>query len=513
MTTLELLQKTRAAMGSIAAAGAEKKNALLLAMADSLEAHCAEILAANAEDMAAARGRITDVMLDRLKLDENRITGMANGIRDTVRLPDHTGRVLSEVVRPNGIVIDKVQVPLGLVAIIYESRPNVTSDAAALAVKSGNVCMLRSGKEAYRSARAIVAALKAGVAQAGGDPDIVNIVEDTSHASAQELMTAKGLVDLLIPRGGAGLIRACVENATVPCIETGTGICHVYVDKAADLAKAVSIIVNAKASRPSVCNAEEVCLVHRDVAAQFLPLLKKAIVDDRAAAGLVPVELRLDPAAARIIDGTPAGERDFDTEFLDYILAVGVVDSVDAALFDAFDYVALGHLHSPQKVGRETLRYCGTPLKYSFSEAGQRKSATFVELGAKGEVHITTAPLTPRHELRGLRGSYMELTDRRCYEGTAVDDYLYITLTDEQDVPDALARLRVIYPNLMQLDYDNQRTRQQQEICAPERTESISPLEHLAAFYQLQNNQPLTAEQTAFCQELIEEIWKEGDTV
>ena len=197
MTTLELLQKTRAAMGSIAAAGAEKKNALLLAMADSLEAHCAEILAANAEDMAAARGRITDVMLDRLKLDENRI-------RDTVRLPDHTGRVLSEVVRPNGIVIDKVQVPLGLVAIIYESRPNVTSDAAALAVKSGNVCMLRSGKEAYRSARAIVAALKAGVAQAGGDPDIVNIVEDTSHASAQELMTAKGLVDLLIPRGGAG---------------------------------------------------------------------------------------------------------------------------------------------------------------------------------------------------------------------------------------------------------------------------------------------------------------------
>ena len=331
MTTLKLLQKTRAAMGSIAAAGAEKKNALLLAMADSLEAHCAEILAANAEDMAAARGRITDVMLDRLKLDENRIAGMANGIRDTVRLPDHTGRVLSEVVRPNGIVIDKVQVPLGLVAIIYESRPNVTSDAAALAVKSGNVCMLRSGKEAYRSARAIVAALKAGVAQAGGDPDIVNIVEDTSHASAQELMTAKGLVDLLIPRGGAGLIRACVENATVPCIETGTGICHVYVDKAADLAKAVNIIVNAKASRPSVCNAEEVCLVHRDVAAQFLPLLKKAIVDDRAAAGLVPVELRLDPAA-RIIDGTPAGERDFDTEFLDYILAVGVVDSVDAAI-------------------------------------------------------------------------------------------------------------------------------------------------------------------------------------
>ena len=332
MTTIELLQKTRAARAGIANAGAEEKNALLLAMAESLQAHCADILAANAEDMAAARGRITEVMLDRLRLDENRIAAMADGIRDTVKLPDHTGRVLSEVVRPNGIVIDKVQVPLGLVAIIYESRPNVTSDAAALAIKSGNVCMLRSGKEAFRSARAIVAALKAGIERAGGNGDIVNIVEDTSHASAQELMTANGLVDLLIPRGGAGLIRACVENATVPCIETGTGICHVYVDRAADLQKALAIIVNAKTSRPSVCNAEEVCLVHRDIAEQFLPLLRKALVEDRQAAGLAPVELRLNPAAAKIIDGTAAGARDFDTEFLDYILAVGVADSLDAAI-------------------------------------------------------------------------------------------------------------------------------------------------------------------------------------
>ena len=332
MTTIELLQKTRAARAGIANAGAEEKNALLLAMAESLQAHCADILAANAEDMAAARGRITEVMLDRLRLDENRIAAMADGIRDTVKLPDHTGRVLSEVVRPNGIVIDKVQVPLGFVAIIYESRPNVTSDAAALAIKSGNVCMLRSGKEAFRSARAIVTALKAGIEKAGGNGDIVNIVEDTSHASAQELMTANGLVDLLIPRGGAGLIRACVENATVPCIETGTGICHVYVDRDADLQKALAIIVNAKTSRPSVCNAEEVCLVHRDIAEQFLPQLKKALVEDRQAAGLAPVELRLDPAAAKIIDGTAAGARDFDTEFLDYILAVGVADSLDAAI-------------------------------------------------------------------------------------------------------------------------------------------------------------------------------------
>lgn len=332
MTTLELLQKNRAAMGSIAAAGAEKKNALLLAMADSLEAHCAEILAANAEDMAAARGRITDVMLDRLKLDENRIAGMANGIRDTVRLPDHTGRVLSEVVRPNGIVIDKVQVPLGLVAIIYESRPNVTSDAAALTVKSGNVCVLRSGKEAVRTSTAIVKALKQGISAVGGDPDIVNILEDTSHESARVLMTADGLVDLLIPRGGAGLIRACVEQATVPCIQTGTGICHVYVDEYADLDKAVKIIVNAKTSRPSVCNAEEVCLVHSAVAERFLPMLRKALVEDRTAAGQIPVELRLDPRAAAVIPGTPAGPADFDTEFLDYILAVRVVDSVDEAI-------------------------------------------------------------------------------------------------------------------------------------------------------------------------------------
>ncbi len=332
MTTIELLKKTRAARTSIANIGTEKKNALLLAMADSLQAHCAEILACNAQDMEAARGHITDVMLDRLKLDEARIAAMADGIQDTVKLPDPVGRVLKEIVRPSGIVIDKVQVPLGLVAIIYESRPNVTSDAAALTIKSGNVCMLRSGKEAFRSAHAIVSALKDGIRRAGGDPNIVNIVEDTSHESAQTLMTADGLVDLLIPRGGAGLIRTCVENATVPCIETGTGICHVYVDQDADLQKAVNVIVNAKTSRPSVCNAEEVCLVHKAVAGKFLPMLKKALVDDRKAAGLVPVELRLDPAAAKIIDGTPAGERDFDTEFLNYILAVGVVDDVDAAI-------------------------------------------------------------------------------------------------------------------------------------------------------------------------------------
>ena len=332
MTTLELCKKTRAARASLASADRAAKDALLLSMADSLLAAAPEILEANAQDMADARGHITDVMLDRLYLDEKRLAAMADGVRAIAALPDHTGRVLAEVRRPNGLVIQKVQVPLGLVAIIYESRPNVTSDAAALALKSGNTCILRSGKEAHRTACAIVAALKRGVAAGGGDPDILNIVEDTTHQSAADIMTAKGVVDLLIPRGGAGLIRACVAGATVPCIETGTGICHVYVDADADLDKALDIVENAKASRPSVCNAEEVLLVHSAVAAAFLPRLQRRLVTDRAAADKTPVELRLDRRAAAIIPGKPAGENDFDTEFLDYILAIRVVDGVDEAV-------------------------------------------------------------------------------------------------------------------------------------------------------------------------------------
>ena len=332
MTTLDILKKTRSARSSLAALDETAKNRILLAMAEALMAAEDDILAENDADMTAARGHINDVMLDRLRLDHDRLAGMAEGVRSIAALPDHTGRILSEVRRPNGLVVRKVQVPLGLVSMIYESRPNVTSDAAALAVKSGNVCVLRSGKEAHRSACAIVKALKSGIAQGGGDPEILNIVDDITHQSATDIMTAKGLVDLLIPRGGAGLIRACVEGASVPCIETGTGICHVYVDRAADLDKALAIVENAKASRPSVCNAEEVLLVHSAVAAEFLPRLKKRLVDDRAAAGKTPVELRLDERAAAIIPGTPAGERDFDTEFLNYILAVAVVDSVEQAV-------------------------------------------------------------------------------------------------------------------------------------------------------------------------------------
>ncbi len=334
-TTHEILVRTKAAAAVLASVGQEDKQRLLLCMADSLLAHGEDILAANARDMEASAGVIPPVMADRLLLTDKRIAGMAQGVRDVAYLPDPVGAVLSEVTRPNGMVIRKVRVPFGLIAIIYESRPNVTSDAVALAVRSGNACVLRCGKEAHATCSAVMAALKAGIAQAavpGVSPDCINLLEDTSRASATELMTADGLVDLLIPRGGAGLIRACVENATVPCIQTGTGICHVYVDKAADPDMAVRIMVNAKTSRPSVCNAAEVCLVHRAAAAAFLPRLRAAVVDERAARGEVPVELRLDSAAAAIIPGTPAGERDFDTEFLDYILAVRVVDSLEDAI-------------------------------------------------------------------------------------------------------------------------------------------------------------------------------------
>lgn len=325
MTTQELLEGAKAAKTAAAALSTQEKNRLLLAMADSLVRSEGDILSANDRDVEAARATISPVMIDRLRLTGERIAAMAEGLRAVAALPDPVGDVLSEITRPNGLAIRKVRVPMGVVAIIYESRPNVTADAAALALKSGNVCVLRGGKEAIHSNTAIVAALRAALRENGAPETLVNLVQDTTRASSTQLMEARGLVDLLIPRGGAGLIRACVENAKVPCIETGTGICHVYVDKAADLDMAVRIVYNAKTSRPSVCNAEEVCLVHRDVAPVFLPRLKAALDEKH-------VELRLCPEALAIIPGTPAGEKDFDTEFLDYILAVKVVGSVDEAI-------------------------------------------------------------------------------------------------------------------------------------------------------------------------------------
>ena len=332
MTTLELMRGAKAAAPALAAADGAVKNAALFAMAEALCRRAGEILAANKEDMEAAKGHISEVMLDRLLLTQPRVAAMADGIRSVASLPDPVGEILSREERPNGLVIEKTAVPLGVIAIIYESRPNVTSDAAALCVKSGNACILRCGKEAWRSAAAVTAALQEGLRSAGLPAALVQLVEDTSRASAVELMQGVGYIDLLIPRGGAGLIRACTEQAKVPCIQTGTGICHIYVDRAADPYMALTVIENAKTSRPSVCNAEEVCLVHRDIAGAFLPALKRTLVDKRAAEGKTPVELRTDPEAYRIIGGTPAGERDFDTEFLDYILAVRVVGSVQEAI-------------------------------------------------------------------------------------------------------------------------------------------------------------------------------------
>ena len=324
MTTADLLCAARAVKPAAAALSTAEKNRLLEAMAQALLDHADNILAANAADVEAARGVIAPVMIDRLSLSPARVESMAEGMRAVAALPDPVGELLSETARSNGLVIRKVRVPMGVIAIIYESRPNVTADAAALCLKSGNVCVLRGGKEAIRSNTAVVAALRAGLEHCGAPGTLVNLVEDTSRASAAHLMEARGFVDLLIPRGGKGLIRACVDSAKVPCIETGTGICHIYVDAAADLQKALDIVYNAKTSRPSVCNAAEVCLVHRDVAEAFLPALAARLAGKQ-------VELRLCPRAAAVIPGTPAGPEDFDTEFLDYILAVKVVDSVQDA--------------------------------------------------------------------------------------------------------------------------------------------------------------------------------------
>lgn len=332
MTTMGIIRSTRNAWPALRSADSEWKKRALCAMAERLLSCEGEILAANALDVKAAEGHISPVMIDRLRLTSERIAAMAEGIRQVAALPDPVGRVISRVERPNGIVIEKTRVPMGVIAIIYESRPNVTSDAAALAIQSGNACVLRGGKEAFQSANAIVKALQAGLVSVGLPGELVQLIQDTTRQSANEMMQAVGLIDLLIPRGGAGLIRACTENAKVPCIQTGTGICHIYVDASARQEMALEIISNAKTSRPSVCNAAEVCLVHRDVAEEFLPKLKAKLVDERLQKGLTPVELRLDEAARGIIDGVPAGEADFDTEFLDYILAVRVVDDVQQAV-------------------------------------------------------------------------------------------------------------------------------------------------------------------------------------
>ena len=387
MTTLELLQRAKKAKSAMALADTQAKNTALLAMADALEAQREAILAANRLDLEAARGTVSDVMLDRLALSPERIAGMAQGVREVAALPDPVGTVLDRVQRPNGLLVEKTATPMGVIAIIYESRPNVTSDAAALALKAGSACVLRGGKEAHRSAAAIVEALRAGLSAAALPQDALGLVEDTTRGSARELMCANGLVDLLIPRGGAGLIRSCVENATVPIIETGTGICHIYVDGDADLEMALNIVENAKCSRPSVCNAAEVCLVHEKIAGEFLP---------RLARRLKQVELRLDPGAAAVISGVPAGERDFDTEFLDYILAVKVVSGVE----EAMEHIAAHSTHHSEAIVTQSPETARTFLRGVDSAAVYHNASTrFTDGGEFGlgcEMGISTQKLHAR---------------------------------------------------------------------------------------------------------------------
>ena len=390
----ELLKNAKQARASVALLTTAQKNAALEAMANALLENEAAILAANAADLTAAKGTVSDVMLDRLALSSARIAGMAQGIRDVAKLPDPVGLLLEEHTRSDGLHIQKVSVPMGVIAIIYESRPNVTSDAAALALKSGNVCILRGGKEAYRSAKAIVDALRQGLKAVGITENAVNLVSDTSRESAKALMTANGYVDLLIPRGGAGLINACVQNATVPCIATGTGICHVYVEKTADQEMALNIIENAKCSRPSVCNAEEVLLVDREIAPEFLPKLHQRIGSR--------VELRLDEYAQTVIPGKAAGPDDFDTEFLDYILAIKCVEGVSEAI---------AHI-SAHSTGHSEAIVSADPAAQAAFAAGIDSAAVYInastrftdggEFGLGCEMGISTQKLHARGPM-GLR--------------------------------------------------------------------------------------------------------------
>ena len=399
MTTLEILKNAKASAPELAMLDTKTKNAALLAMADALLENEEEILKANELDVAASKDTIGEVMTDRLRLTSERIAAMASGIREVAVLPDPVGEIMEQFERPNGIKIAKTRVPMGVVAIIYESRPNVTSDAAALALKSGNVCVLRGGKEAYNSSNAIVKAMRNGLTKLGLPKEFINMLDDTSRAGSNELMTASDYVDLLIPRGGAGLIRACVENATVPCIQTGTGICHIYVDAEADLDIALDIIENAKTSRPSVCNAAEVCLVNQNIADRFLPMLKERLTDSRM---VNPVELRLDKKAMEIISGKAASGDDFDTEFLDYIMAVAVVEDVK----EAVSHIAKHSTHHSEAIitnNKKTADYFTAAV--DSSSVYVNASTRFTDGGEFGlgcEIGISTQKLHARGPM-GLR--------------------------------------------------------------------------------------------------------------
>lgn len=373
-----------------------QRNEALMRMADCLLEDQEAILAANQQDLHAAVGSVSEVMLDRLLLNEERLAGMAAGLRALVPLPDPVHRILRDTQSEKGLHIQLEQVPFGVVAMIYESRPNVTSDAAGLIIKSGNVGVLRCGREAWQSASVIVRSLQRGLQQAGLHGQRIQLIEDRTRQSSLDLMKAKGSVDLLLPRGGAGLIQAVVQNAEVPVIETGTGICHIFVDDSADLQKAVQIVENAKCSRPSTCNAEEVLLVHQAIAPAFLPLLQKRLVEERRKAGQPPVELRLDEASQKIIPGTPATEEDFHTEFLDYILAVHVVADVE----EAIAHIASHSTHHSEAILTQNSRHAELFLNQVDSAAVYVNASTrFTDGGEFGlgcELGISTQKMHAR---------------------------------------------------------------------------------------------------------------------
>ena len=395
MTQAQLLgQRANQAKKTLATASTELKNKALENMAQELISATSEILSANAEDMKNARANgVAQVMLDRLLLTEDRIVGMAKGITDIVRLPDPIGVTLSEIKRPNGMTVKKITVPLGVIAVIYEARPNVTSDAAALCLKSGNAVILRGGKEAINSSKAIVKALRLGLEKTGLDENCISLITDTSRDSATELMRMNEYIDVLIPRGGAGLIRSCVENSTVPVIETGTGNCHIYIDKDADIQMAADIVYNAKTSRPSVCNAAESLVIHKDIIKEALPIIKKRLDEKN-------VELRGDDTARASADGIlPATEDDWGREYLDYIMSVKTVESLDEAIEHISKY-STGHseciVTENEAAAEEFLKRIDSAAVYHnvstrFTDGG--------EFGFGAEIGISTQKLHARGPL------------------------------------------------------------------------------------------------------------------
>ena len=397
MNLTEMGIKAQSAARLLAVTTADTRNAALAACARALLDNKAAILEQNALDLAAGKeAGLSDAMLDRLALSEERIAGMADGMLNVYTLPDPLGVTLEQRELSSGILLEKVSVPIGVIAVVYESRPNVTADSAALCLKSGNAVILRGGKEAIHSNKAIAGALREAVASAGLPEDCIQLVTDTTRESANALMKLNGYVDVLIPRGGRGLIRAVVENATVPVIETGAGTCHIYVDKDADLGMAAKILFNAKASRPSVCNACECVLVHKDVAARFLPMAEALLKQKH-------VEIRGDERVQTILpSAVPATDEDWGKEYNDYILAAKVVDSMDEALEHIYRY---GTKHS-EAIVTENLEAAERFLNEVDAAAVYHNASTRFtdggEFGMGAEIGISTQKLHARGPL-GLR--------------------------------------------------------------------------------------------------------------